>query len=163
MYRLSYRLLMTMYLIWLWYMVIVWDTYSTVCMHPFSSLNTQRSCLLENNYVHQECGGPEKEELYRNVSAVFLATWCKLPLPPYMMGFSSAPSSHHIPSPLSLLLFLLYLLVKLCWRLQSLVHFTRAFLVYFICSSSSHSSHCFLTVSCRVPQSVSWQNLWYVR
>lgn len=92
--------------------VNVWNQILRLELGPelCDSLNTQRSCLLENNYVHQECGGPEKEELYRNVSSVFLSTWCRLPLHPYI--FSS--SSHHLPSLPFLLLLTLLFLVEIC-------------------------------------------------
>ncbi|KAK3881675.1 hypothetical protein Pcinc_013895 [Petrolisthes cinctipes] len=48
--------------------VNVWNQILRLELGPelCDSLNTQRSCLLENNFVHQECGGPEKEELYLN-------------------------------------------------------------------------------------------------
>ncbi|XP_063587291.1 uncharacterized protein LOC134764637 [Penaeus indicus] len=78
------------------------------------SLNTQRACLLENEYVRRECGGLEKEELYRNVSTIFLATWCKLPLPPHLLPSASSQRS---PSVASLLLVALAWLVgeTLAW------------------------------------------------
>lgn len=75
---------------------------------PSSSLNTQRACLLENEYVRRECGGLEKEELYKNVSTIFLATWCKLPLPPHLLPSASSQRS---PSVASLLLVALAWLV----------------------------------------------------
>nr|XP_053653926.1 uncharacterized protein LOC128703324 [Cherax quadricarinatus] len=65
------------------------------------SLNTQRSCLLENEYVRRECGGPVKEDLYKNVSGVFLATWCRLPLHSHFFpytGTSSLPPSALSPT-----------------------------------------------------------------
>lgn len=81
---------------------------------PSSSLNTQRACLLENEYVKRECGGLEKEELYKNVSTIFLATWCKLPLPPHLLP---SASSQRAPSEASLLLVALAWLVggTLAW------------------------------------------------
>lgn len=66
------------------------------------SLNTQRACLLENQYLRAECG-QAKEELYRNVSGLFLGTWCQLPL--YHYYYNSASSQHqHAALYLSLLL-----------------------------------------------------------
>ncbi|XP_042875220.1 uncharacterized protein LOC122255318 [Penaeus japonicus] len=77
------------------------------------SLNTQRACLLENEYVQRECGGKEKEELYKNVSTIFLATWCQLPLPPHLLPSSSSQLS---PSLVSLLVTLSWLAgVTLSW------------------------------------------------
>ncbi|KAG7176778.1 hypothetical protein Hamer_G023480 [Homarus americanus] len=91
--------------------VNVWNQILRLELGPelCDSLNTQRSCLLENEYVRQECGGKAKEELYKNVSGVFLATWCRLPLPPHLSQLfvsSSPPPSAASFTPLLLLLFL---------------------------------------------------------
>lgn len=71
------------------------------------SLNTQRACLLDNRYLRDECeNGEEKEDLYRNVSGLFLGTWCRLPL--YQHFYSSGTSHHHRPAHyLSLVLLFL--------------------------------------------------------
>ncbi|XP_045609534.1 uncharacterized protein [Procambarus clarkii] len=80
------------------------------------SLNTQRSCLLENEYVLRECGGEAKEELYKNVSGVFLATWCRLPLHSHFFQYARASSlpSSAFSLVLPLLMFLLATLPS-CW------------------------------------------------
>lgn len=72
-----------------------------------SSLNTQRACLLDNQYLREECG-IEKEELYRNVSGLFLGIWCRLPL--YQSFYSSGTTSHHHHPALCLALVLVFLL-----------------------------------------------------
>ncbi|XP_063858648.1 uncharacterized protein LOC135099903 isoform X2 [Scylla paramamosain] len=71
------------------------------------SLNTQRACLLDNNYLRDECG-TEREELYRNVSGLFLGIWCRLPL--YQRFYSSGTTSHHHYPSLYLTLVLVFLL-----------------------------------------------------
>lgn len=76
------------------------------------SLNTQRSCLLQNEYVQKECGGQTKEELYKNVSGVFLATWCRLPLQPHLLPFSRASSQHITAFHLILFLLLLHVAIS---------------------------------------------------
>lgn len=83
------------------------------------SLNTQRSCLLENGYVRSKCEDDDKEELYRNVSAVFLATWCRLPIHPHLLPYvgpsssSSSFSSHGI-STLATVIGLIFFFLQSC-------------------------------------------------
>ncbi|KAG0712600.1 hypothetical protein GWK47_018131 [Chionoecetes opilio] len=80
------------------------------------SLNTQRACLLDNLYLRDECEDIEKEELYKNVSGLFLGTWCRLPL--YQHFFSSATSQHLHPALYLSLVFLFLLQWMLrpgCW------------------------------------------------
>lgn len=87
----------------------VWNQILRVEVGPeiCDSLNTQRACLLDNKYVRQECG-TEKEELYRNVSGLFLGIWCRLPL--YQHFYSSGTTSHHHHPALYLTFSLVFLL-----------------------------------------------------
>ena len=83
----------------------------------FSALNTQRSCLIQNGYIEQECGDRKKVELYKNVSAIFLATWCKLPphpslgLPPEF--FTSASNRKIIYYDLRIYLLFIFVIYRL--------------------------------------------------
>ncbi|XP_064106137.1 uncharacterized protein LOC135215426 isoform X4 [Macrobrachium nipponense] len=81
-----------------------------------NSLNTQRACLLENGYINQQCGGEGKESLYRNVSAIFLATWCRLPLPPSLLPYVMSSSSQFTPA--SFIVIVVTACAVLFWRKQ---------------------------------------------
>ncbi|CAL4139166.1 unnamed protein product, partial [Meganyctiphanes norvegica] len=81
-----------------WNQVLRVEVGSELC----DSLNTQRSCLIENKYLINHCNDGQNLTLYKQVSGLFLSTWCKLPLHPslaYHVGiFNDAESSGVIPT-----------------------------------------------------------------
>ncbi|XP_066967674.1 uncharacterized protein [Macrobrachium rosenbergii] len=98
--------------------VNVWNQILRMELGPelCNSLNTQRACLLENGYINQECGGEGKEGLYRNVSAIFLATWCRLPLPPSLLPYVMSSSSQCAPA--SFITIVVTACAVLLWKKQ---------------------------------------------